>query len=663
MIVKSPIAKAVEANPFYGLKHTLSMSKELSKTEGTLNEATINSYITNSWNECKGYKEKRELFFTLIFSLGDIQNREHNLFKKQGVKDIDGGGNSQRKTFIIALQWILRWIPDQFYAFLPIIGEYYNLDGMMFYEIKTDRYKGNIKEILKLEVDMKKVVEYIASVLKSPRTTENEKKLWAKWLWHIPTAKRQKKFVVTEIGLKSVRKKIDPNAKVGDEVKGTREKQQATKAKDTWTLNNIHMLSRLMDWEIKVHAKNREYVGYKKFRSQYLQDTEAAMFSSGKIKELDKTQLFEWFEKLPSSARFRTQTRLVSKDTSGKLSPKDKWISDKDFFIGEVYLDWLKSKEKAQEVIRTMSKEDKEKLAKEDPNKLKQLVKEAKVNTGGETLIDVIAEFFRGVYNRGDVDMKAQALLEKVNLELPVMVIADTSGSMSNNTVQHKDVMFTASRMAQLIVTMFLLKNPDEDLQQMFIRFDSTCDIVTSGQAVQTLGANRFMSTSSTVVKKLVDPKLKFSENFNEVGKYTLTKGQTHFNTVANELKRWVALDESSKSMKIEMINKYPVWLVVSDGDMNNSHDAGSSMREFQMIMKQNFGWEGIVVVWDVKAPNNNRNSFENLENVIYYSGTNPSVLNTIFKNIHDLDVVDVYTPLKSLYSSNRYQPVRTLVL
>lgn len=663
-MIKSPVQKAVAENPFYGMRQTLDMAVQLPKLGDNASQAVVNQYLDRAWTEASS-KEKRELFFVLLFSIGDIQNREHNIFRKKGMKNVDGGGNSSRKTFQYILNWMLSKQPAQFYKLLPIIGEYYNLDGMMFYEIKTDRFKGNVKEIQKLNVDMDRVTDHIAAVLRNPKTSENEKKLWAKWLWHIPTAKRQRKFVVTEIGLKSVRKKYGSEYKVGDVVKSTRNKQTQTQAKDTWTLNNIHMLSVKMGWEIVDHPKNKEYKGYKEFKKKYLADSEATMFSSQKIKELDKQELLNWFDQLPSGARFRTQTRLLEKDGQ-KLKSRTKWISNKGFNIGDVFQEWMLMKEVAQQNLRNLTKEDKEKLAKDNPSELKKMEKAAKVNVGGETLIDTIAEFFTPGASVKEVNLKADAILNKMNLQVPVLGVADISGSMSSNSVKHKEVRFTAISMARLIITMFLLKNPDEDLKDMFIRFNNSAEVITAKQKVQASGHNRFMSTSEKVVDKLVDSKEDFITNFNRISQYLTTSGGTDFNSVARGLKNWVdaSINEGEKSQKIEWINKYPVILVASDGDINSHSNAAQSVAAFQQSMKQWFGWQGVVVIWDVKESSyGDTNKFEGLENVIYYSGINSSIVNSIFKNIHDLDIIDVYTPLKSLYLSNRYEPVRELIV
>ena len=64
-------------NPFKGLSNCL---KVLQNIEIVHDSNTFNL----CWNEVKNNKEHRELFFSLMFSMGDITSRQHNIFK--GIK-------------------------------------------------------------------------------------------------------------------------------------------------------------------------------------------------------------------------------------------------------------------------------------------------------------------------------------------------------------------------------------------------------------------------------------------------------------------------------------------------------------------------------------------------------------------------------------------------
>lgn len=653
------MSKIVEENPFYKMQATLDLFQQGNKLSDTTSEQQVYAYLDGAWKECNS-KEKKELFFALVFSLGDITNREHNIFRRQGIKKVDQGGQSKRKVFMFCLKWMLRVVPQQFYAFLPIIGEYYNLDGMMFYQIRTDRWKGNLKETLHLPIDVGMVTNYIADTLRSSVITDNELTLWARWLPHVPSPNRIRKYTITEKNLKAFTKG-GHEVKLGDNVVVKKEKKSHTQQKDNWVIGFITRLSEKMDWKItKVHG-NPHYEGYRAFRKKYLAETEAALFSSKGVTEMDKTQFWAWLDKQPSGARYRVACRLVLKDKSGKQTPRDKWFLKSGENMGTLYLAWVDSKQVAQTQLASLTEEQKKEMK---PEELKDLTKAAKVNTGADTLIDLIAEVASRKLSEKEMDIKAFSLLEKIKIDVPVLVVTDVSGSMSSAGVAHKNIQFTANAMAQLATTLFLLKNPDPDAGQFFVRFDDKAEVIVSGQQAEKQGVNRFMGKQSTEVGTLVDKTKPFSWNLRNVSQYVISRGSTNLDAVSGGLKAWVEESKEFRDQKIEMVNKYPVILVISDGDLNSHTNALSSFQSFQNDMRQYFGWEGVVVMWDVKeAYGFDGKKFDTATNLMVFGGTNPGILNQIFLNIHDLDVIDPYLPLKSVYSSSRYEPVKRLVL
>src|SRR5687768_5981270 len=96
------VATLTNENPFHGMGHLLNMFSQLPKASDSITKAQVHEYLTNAWSECNS-KERREAFFTVLFSIGDIQNREHNVFKEKGIKNVDGGGHSKRKVFTYCL--------------------------------------------------------------------------------------------------------------------------------------------------------------------------------------------------------------------------------------------------------------------------------------------------------------------------------------------------------------------------------------------------------------------------------------------------------------------------------------------------------------------------------------------------------------------------------
>lgn len=659
-VINKKMSKIVDENPFYKMSGALDLLQQGSKLSDTATQQQVYSYLDNAWKECNS-KEKKELFFVLLFSLGDINNREHNIFRKQGIKKPDQGGQAKRRVFILCLKWVLEKVPQQFYAFLPIIGEYYNLGGMMLYQLQTDRWKGNLEEVWHLNVDVATVTDYIAGVLKASITTDNEKLLWARWLPHVPSgSKRARKYQINEKNVKAFNKG-GHEVKVGDSVIVRKDKKPYTQRKDAWVFGFIKMLSEKMNWKITKIGKGLHFEGYRSWRKKFLSETEAALFSSKRIVEMDKVQFFDWLDKQPSGARHRVACRLVSKDKAGKLAPRDKWKLNTGENMGQLYLDWVASKQVAQAKLASLTEVEKKEMK---PEEMKQLKQAAKVNVGGETLIDLIADLAARKNSPQELDIKAFSLLEKIKIEVPVLVVTDISGSMAAASVDHKSTRFTAQAMAQLATTLFLLKNPDPDAGQFFIRFDNRAEVIVSGQQAEKQGVNKFMGKTKQVVGTLVDPTKSFLTNLQNVSSYVVARGGTELTSVARGLKEWVDETTEFRSQKIEMINKYPVMLVISDGDLNSHSNPLVSFQAFQNDMRQYFGWEGLVVMWDVKeAYSFDNKKFETAANLMVFGGTNPGVLNQIFLNIHDMDVIDPYLPLKAMFNSNRYEPVRRLVL
>ena len=95
-------------------------------------------------------------------------------------------------------------------------------------------------------------------------------------------------------------------------------------------------------------------------------------------------------------------------------------------------------------------------------------------------------------------------------------------------------------------------------------------------------------------------------------------------------------------------------------GDLNNSWTARESMIQFQNECHRILGYIPFVVMieiyggWHSPRPS----SFEGLENMIYIPG-NPAQIEQFLVNFKDMDIMDIYTPLQSIYRSNRYQLVR----
>ena len=663
-------------NPFYGSRNLLNAFQQMPKiSDESINEISIKRFLDNAYVEAKGDTQKTELFYSILFMLGDISNREHNLFKKKKIAKPDQGGNSLRRVFFYCCNWMLTYNQEtkkQFYEFLPIIGEYTNIENIFLHQLVTDRKSGIVKKEFFLPIEISKVTDYIASVISNPKTPDVIHTLWAKFLPRPSFGKRKRVKTVLVGREKSVLKITGENLSVGDTFIVHKSLKEKTIEKEKWEVEFITSLSKKLNWEIIQYPKNLKFVGLEDYKKKYLKMTEAHLFSSKEILNWDKDQLFDWFSTLPSGARFRVQKRLFNLNERKEQITTGKWIG-KAGDIADVYTSWQKAKLAAQETLMSLTEEDKSNLTKKE---LKQLEKNAKVNTGGETLVKLLAKWKGSTLSENEINIVTQSILDKIKVEVPILIFADVSGSMGSSSSLVEGVTFTAREMAALATTAFLLKNPDPELRGMFGIFSSNTNIVSDYSYMRKVQSstqtNRFLSGGGSKLctdRKIVDPSKHFLENFQNVKSImeSYDFASTNLVSISDTLKRWVDSDSTVREERIEQILKYPIILTISDGDFNGYGGSADTLRKFQMNMRQWFGWEGITVVWDVKAPTyygtSEVNKFEGCENAMYFGGTNVGTLNQIFTNINDLDIIDVYLPLQALYRSNRYDAVKELII
>lgn len=621
--LKAKMVNPAIENPYYGKSALLALMQGATQTTNPM------SLMDKAWQECKDEKHLREVFFTIVFGIGDITNRQHNLF---GKTKVENGGNSQREVFMHAMQWILKNAPKQYYAFLnaDLFRQYSCLFNVLATQVHTKKGKRVVTGVLNMlhGVDLDIMADYLAKLIKTAHP--GEKVLIAKWLVNPRTSARQKRN------------------KEGELI-GNRELQDITKNLQQLRVLLYTKLSERMGWVVEQHHHNKRFVGMSEWKKEWNGTLESVLFSSGKIISFDEQQFVSWLDTLPSGARFRVRRRLL--DGDNKL--KGKWKSQHgNVDMGQWILNWEKAKAEAQSEQRKLEEKVRQgDTSQETKEKLAKVKKEAKVTTGADTLFSLFEKLHQTHITSNTLDLVAQGILDKIDFQVPVLVIADCSGSMGG----------LPTTMARLAATVCMLKNPSDDLDNILVRFGTNAEFLTDGSKGE-VQVNRFMTGQAIQINRLVDREAPFAQNYNSLATLINARmGGTEFTSVADAFKHWLdsASDESERQVRREMIQQYPVFLVVSDGDMNNARTATESMAQFQSKMLQWFGWTGVVVVWNVSTYNAKTDYFVGLQNVIHYYGFNPGIINSIFTKIHDLDIIDVFTPLKSLGELKRYEPVR----
>jgi hypothetical protein len=598
-------------NPFYGMKNTLILFQNAGK--GSINANMLDS----AFKECNT-KEKREMFFSILFSIGDITARQHNIF---GKDKIDTGGNAQREAFKIVMSWMRTNHYHQFknFMFAHLFNEYTSFDNLLLNRVKTQKKKAKIVSIESaLSGDAEYIDDlamFIANIIKGSNPVN--KYFVSKFLTR------------PRLSVRKGHKRMLPETK------------QIMKDREAF----IKLVS---DKASLPYTQKKGYIdfhGYYNWRKEYNQSLESVLFSSGKISEFDEQEFLSWLDKLPSGARFRVRCRLLT----DKNTPKsDKWKNLPSWF-----LKWEDFKERKQSEQRVIEEKVRQGTASEkEVNSLKQIKKEAKVTTGAVAFDKMFSEIILGTVDK----LKVQPFLDKVKLDYNTLVFIDDSGSMASG-YNASSYGFTAYDFACFIATICLMKNPDDDARSLLGFYSSTARLysVMEGKAKR---KNNILNPISTETREsLVDPNLHFLDNLKRIrgfAEYVRTSNGTNISCIINYIEKEV---ENNPDVREQLMN-YPVWTIITDGNWNNMSSPEASMNDFMRRCENVLGFKPFIIAIDVSKVSASAERFSGIENFMFLP-PNPAQVEQFLTNFKDIDVMDVYTPLQSVYRSSRYSLVR----
>ena len=98
-------------------------------------------------------------------------------------------------------------------------------------------------------------------------------------------------------------------------------------------------------------------------------------------------------------------------------------------------------------------------------------------------------------------------------------------------------------------------------------------------------------------------------------------------------------------------------------GDFSNSYGAKQAILDFQKIMEENVGFCPFIILMEVTGRSHtDARKFEGIDNFLWIN-SNPAQIEQVLVNFKDIDVMDVYTSLLSIFRSNRYAPVRDNII
>lgn len=600
-----------QSNPFYGMQNCLKLFQDGSK--GILSAGSLDACLA----ECKT-KEQKEMFYSLLFSIGDITGRQHNIF---GKSKVDGGGSASRESFRTILTWLKTKNYKQYSKFLHsrLFNEYNSFDSILANRVQTKPKSNKVQKVYASYSGQKEIDDlsgFLAEICrgKSPF----DKMLVAKFLTRPRTSKRSKS------------KTLLPATKTAMQLKS----------------NLIKALSDKMGWQYKDYGKYISFNGFYNWRKEYNGEMESVMFSSGKIKEFDRQEFLNWLNKLPAGARYRVRRRLF--DAKGNIH--EKWMNQAKWFQT-----WETSKVEAQAKQRKLEEKVRQGVATEDDKEsLAKVKKEAKVTSGAINFKDMFVEIINGTIDK----VKVQPFLDKINLPYNTLVFADDSGSMNRTTTFG----FTPRQFAAFIATICLMKNPDDIGRNLVGLFSRTCRMFGSIDKLENKPNSILQGQVKNVSKPLIDPEKHFLDNLKTFKQFLDANSignSTNISSIPDNLATWVNGDP----VKLETLQQFPVWTLISDGNFNNLGGASSSLNDFFAKCQKHFGFKPYIVAIDVARTSSQvAANFSGIENFMFIP-PNPAQIEQFLTNFKDMDIMDVYTPLLSLHRSNRYDLVRNNVI
>lgn len=600
-------------NPFYGLRNCLTLFQS---TGGNINTTLLDA----CWNEVKNDKQKKEMFFSLLFSIGDITARQHNIF---GNIKRDSGGNANREAFYVAFEWLKEKHFNQFVKFLNagLFNEYTCFDLLFKSRVQTKGSKVlRVFDIFSVASYRKALAEYIYTVVNG--TNAFNKHLVAKFL------------TIPRMSKRSGHKKMLPETK----------RVMENKSKFLMELSN------LVGWEYEAKPNYVNFTGYRAWRKEYNKELESVMFSTGEILKLDKTEFLNWFDRLPAQARFRVKNRILYSKTKDE---EQKWTGLKAW-----YEEWERYKTAKQAEQRVLEEKVRQGQASiEDKEKLEKVKKQAKVNVGATNFNELYKEICNGSVD----NLKLESFMNKVNLPYNSLVIVDDSGSMRG----------APFNFATFIAAACLMKNPDDDGRNLLGFFNNTSHWHSYIDASFSRTPNSIMrgTVAKTQPKPFVDPHKSFIDNFMNINEFCTAAfrgGGTNISSIPEGLNTHCKMNPQV----LDALKAYPVWTIISDGEWNNLYSPEASINDFMRKCENYFGFRPFIVAIDIadnrwnsaESCQRNADRFSGIDNMIYIP-SNPAQIEQFLTNFKDMDVFDVYTPLQSLYRSNRYDLVRNNVL
>lgn len=620
------------------LKDTL-LAIQLARTGKNLSDASLHPKLDAALKECKAQQKGTELvLMRALLHIMDV-SRQHNILRRLGIKS-DKGGAQERANGRSILRWMAKKMPKVFYDNLEIWVEFTNYGNLWYNQIRTERYgsAGRAKSNETQSFDVNKVAAFVAQQIRKGQDLE----LIAKFLPAYKTGKnRRRKVTITKDQDWNTKDRVNPKVngqpvsgtvtvKLGDIITYSRPIGKDALARIARDKQIINAVRGAMDWTT---------VQYKEFRKK--QNTAEQKFSSGEVADLTREEFYQLLDKLPSGQQYRVARMIVNKDRFGHLTPVDKWGS-----LGEWYIQWQQRQSDAAQEIRDAK-------ASGDVVAQKAAEKKLKVKATGLQTIDLLAEMLSDKTSGQEIDNLYEALMKKMDFDVPVFPILDGSGSMRSSIAGYNPGLPPSYRgitMFDIAATMgvvFATNNPEPSLQCTFGWFSSDFKPVNHAVEGFSYGWTQSRRTTTATKQQVLRIKDSFSQN---LARMRQSNGPVSNTNAGAAVEYFVKLVQKGQ-LHVEQLPR--VLLFITDSEWNT----GMSPSEF-VARAMDIGWMPLFIGWSLQSGRTLFPNSDNVGNILNIGGFSEGVLTQIVRGIKN-GSVHPQDELWALYDDPRYSVLK----
>jgi hypothetical protein len=605
------------------VKETIKLSTTLEtlqflRTSKNASESQIHSYLDMVYSEVKE-NGIEEMLYRMMFHIGDI-SRKHNIFKEFDI-DSNVGGGQERRTFRSCVRWLQKNNPDFLHSNLRLIVEYTSYQTLMYYQISTNRYSGNVNGVEKLFIDN----EYLFPFLKEQIKLGENLNLIAKHLPKLTTGKQR----TTKKKLVGLRGKTEFNwtlpkgkswvkingvlvtgdkvtVKNGDVAEYPRDKQSETITRQLFLNKWVKDFCTYMGWSINE---------YKTFRSS--QNTAEQKMSSLSVMSMTEDEFNNFLDSLTSGQR----KRVVKSLSNPKWGELTSW-----------YKSWENEQSDLAKSIRNAStKEEKD-----------ALMKKFKIKTTGDQTIDLLAQLNGGGLTIEQINNNYQSMIERMNIKHSVFPIIDGSGSM-DSYFTHNNVRVSNRQVAYSMAIAFTTMNPNPRFRNTYGWFSSDFKI---------FGKSEYGDTFISMFKnrdKYVSHTKTFSENYRIM--FETDPKEVESTNMFASVEYFVTLVKNGRCT----VDELPETLLYLT---DNEYNAGRSPKE-AVSLAYSIGWTPKLIFWGITTMSSHvKEELKNTPNALFVGGFNESCLSQILDGINK-DVINPEDELWSIYNDIRYSLIK----